>query len=76
MHGTGLYYKEELCVPAHGSGMVLNLAHDSKLAGHFAFAKTLAGLNEFYWKHKAKQVRHYCDECSVCQPQKDFHGQI
>lgn len=76
MRGTGLYYMEKLCVPALARKMVLELAHDSKLAGHFAFAKTLARLSELHWKHNSKLVRQYCDGCSVFQHQKDFHGQI
>lgn len=61
-------------MPSHARKSVLELAHDSKVAGHFAFSKTLARLAEFHWKHKTKQVRQYCDGCLVCQQQKDFHG--
>lgn len=70
-----LFYKGKLCVPSHARRSVLELAHDSKLAGHFAYSKTLARLAEYHWKHKAKDVKQYCAGCMVCQQQKDFHGQ-
>lgn len=73
-HEGQLFYKGKLCVPSHARKSVLELAHDSKLAGHFAFSKTLARLAEFHWKHKTKLVRQYCEGCPVCQQQKDFHG--
>ena len=69
-----LLYKGKLCVPSHCRRQVLEMAHDSKVGGHFAFTKTLARLAEFHWKHKAKEVKRYCDGCSICQQQKDYQG--
>lgn len=56
-HDGQLFYKGKLCVPSHARKSVLELAHDPKPAGHFAFSKTLARLAELPWKHKTKHVR-------------------
>lgn len=44
-----LYYKGRLCVSRKGVRSLLHLAHDFKVAGNFAFAKTLGRLTGFHW---------------------------
>ena len=66
-----LYYGKRVCVPRSIVRDILHMAHDARVAGHFAFAKTLARLDKFHWKHKTRDVRKYCDGCIVCQQRKD-----
>lgn len=70
-----LLYDNKLCVPVKAKRAVLTLVHDNPAGGHFAFAKTLARLSNYHWKHKSRDVERYCSGCSTCQQQKDFHGQ-
>ena len=53
---------------------VLQLAHDSKISGHFGFYKTLSRLKNFHWKHKSRDVKQYVQGCIVCQQKKDHQG--
>ena len=66
-----LLYNRKLCVPRSSISKVLQIAHDSKISGHFKYAKTLARLDNFYWKHKARDVKKYVDGCVICQQYKD-----
>lgn len=69
--GKRLLYGRKLCVPRRSVANILHMAHDSKLSGHFKFAKTMARLGNFHWRHKARDVRNYVDGCVVCQQYKD-----
>lgn len=60
-----LLHKEELCVPSHSCRQEFEMAHDSRVDVHFAFAKTLARLTEFLWKHKTKDVKQNCEGFST-----------
>lgn len=53
---------------------VLELAHDNKIARHLRYSRTLSSLDRNHWKHKSRDIRHYCEECRTCQQQKDYHG--
>uniref|UniRef100_A0A803TR04 Gypsy retrotransposon integrase-like protein 1 n=1 Tax=Anolis carolinensis TaxID=28377 RepID=A0A803TR04_ANOCA len=68
-HGSKYYVPEEL------RGRVLAQAHDSKLAGHFGFTKTLKLLNrQFWWPTIRKDVKGYLQECPVCAMAKQKVG--
>ena len=47
------------------------MGHDSKIAGHFGYYKTLSRLKNFYWKHKSRDVKNYVQGCQTCQQKKD-----
>lgn len=65
-----------LCLPGHARKAILEPAHDSKLAGHFAFSKTLALLGKSHWRHMTKHTLQYFDGCFVRQKHKHFYGQL
>eukprot|EP00171_Calliarthron_tuberculosum_P003356 IDg3356t1 len=69
-----LYYEGMVCVPRRCVRDVLQLAHDPKLGGHFAFAKTLARVKQFQWKGKTKDVRKYYQGRMTCQQQRDLNS--
>ena len=50
---------------------MLEIAHNSRLGGHFVVAKTLARLEKLHWRSKSKDVRSYCSGCLKCQQVKD-----
>ena len=66
-----LYLKEKVCVPRRRVRDLLHLAHDCKIAGHFAFAKTLRRLEAYHWKNRTRDVKKYVSGCLICQQQKD-----
>ena len=53
----------ELCVPRSKVRDILELAHDSPAAGHFAYEKTLARLSNFFWRKKSRDVKNYVKGC-------------
>ena len=55
--GKKLLYNGKLCVPRKLIPAILELAHDSKSSGHFKFAKTMSGLENFHWRHKSRYVK-------------------
>ena len=59
--GKRLFYNEKLCITRKSVSEVLQLEHDSKICGHFKFAKTLSILSNFYWRHKSRDVRKYVE---------------
>ena len=71
MEGKKLLYRKKLCVPRKSISTVMHMAHDSKISGHFKTAKTMARLDNFHWRHKARDVKKYIDGCIVCQQYKD-----
>ena len=72
-NGERLYYNGNLCIPRQSVSDVLQLAHDSKISGHFKFAKTMSRLNNFHWRHNSRDVRKYVEGCMKCQHFKDFN---
>lgn len=66
-----LTYDGKVCVPRRAVRDVLREAHDARLGGHFGFTKTMSKLDGYHWKHKYRDVRRYCEGCTVCQQQKD-----
>lgn len=71
LDGKKLYYNQKLCVPRRSVSCIMQLAHDSKISGHFAFAKTLSRLANYHWRHKTRDVRNYVQGCIMCQQAKD-----
>lgn len=69
-HGK-LLYGNKICIPRSGVKEVLYAAHDSSVAGHFGFTKTLSRLDSYHWHHKSRDVRSYVDGCQTCQQKKD-----
>lgn len=69
--GKRLIYEGKICVPRKSVKQILQMAHDCKVAGHFAVYKTLARLKNFYWRNKAKDVKSYVQGCLTCQQKKD-----
>ena len=66
-----LKYKGMICVPRKCVSTVLDIAHDSRLGGHFKLTKTLSRLTKFYWRHKVRDVKRYVAGCLRCQQFKD-----
>jgi len=66
-NGSKLLYNGKVCVPRKSISTILNIAHDSKLGGHFKFAKTMSRLSNFHWRHKSRDVKKYVNGCIVCQ---------
>jgi len=66
-----LFYNGKLCVPRKSVSTILQIAHDSRVGGHFKFAKTMSRLSNFHWKHKSRDVKKYVDGCIECQQYKD-----
>lgn len=62
-----LIYENLVCVPRVNIMDILHLIHDNQTGGHFGYAKTLARLVNFNWKHKAADVDDYCRGCRICQ---------
>ena len=69
--GHLLRYKGRICVPRRNVRELLQLAHDCNIGGHFGTAKTMGILEDFYWKHKTRDVERYCRGCLKCQQSKD-----
>ncbi len=69
--GKRLFYNGKLCVPRKSVSTIMQIAHDSKVGGHFKFAKTMSRLSNFHWKNKSRDVKKYVDGCITCQQYKD-----
>lgn len=61
----------KLCVPRKSVSTILQMAHDSRVGGHFKFAKTMSRLINFHWRHKSRDVKKYVAGCLTCQQYKD-----
>ena len=66
-----LYYHGLLYVPRKSVSNLLQMAHDSKISGHFALGKTLSRLKRYHWRHKVRDVRNYIRGCIRCQQYND-----
>jgi len=66
-----LLYNGKLCVPRKSVSTILQIAHDSRVGGHFKFAKTMSRLTNFHWRHKSRDVKKYVAGCFTCQQYKD-----
>jgi hypothetical protein len=62
-----------VCVPDDPElkRMILEECHDSPMAGHFGFAKTLDLVSRtFYWPSMRKYIKDYVGGCDICQRSK------
>ena len=70
----GLYYVgSRLCIPADQNLRLelLKEFHDTPVAGHLGFHKTLAALaSRFWWPHMSRSVKAYVSSCGTCQRTK------
>jgi len=58
----------QVVVPPLYCPEVLNLAHETPLAGHLGISKTYRKiLNYFYWPGIRKDVKYFCKTCSTYQ---------
>ena len=59
---------KQIVMPKVLRGRVLNLAHDSKMSGHFAFKRTYQRLaHHFYGRGMVSDIKRYCNSCDICQ---------
>ena len=64
-HKTG---KLSLVVPRECRPVILQVAHEGPLAGHFSHRKTqMKVAQDFYWPSMGADIRDYCRSCDVCQ---------
>ena len=75
MEGVKLLYNGKVCVPRKSVSTILHIAHDSRVGGHFKFAKTMSRLSNFHWRHKTRDVKMYVAGCLTCQQYKDTNQQ-
>ena len=60
-----------LIVPSSMKSEVLEMCHDSKTAGHYAFDKTLQKLRQrFFWFNLTSDCKTYVSSCKVCSQNK------
>ena len=71
LDGKRLFYNGKFCVPRKSVSTIMQIAHDSKVGGHFKFAKTMSRLSNFHWKNKSRDVKKYVAGCITCQQYKD-----
>ena len=60
--------KLNLVVPKSCRPIVLKLAHDLPVSGHFSNRKTeMKVCNQFWWPGVSGDIRRYCQSCDQCQ---------
>ncbi|XP_076032751.1 uncharacterized protein LOC143020322 isoform X3 [Oratosquilla oratoria] len=60
--------KSTLVVPRDCRPVILSIAHESPLAGHFSHRKTeLKVAEQFYWPGMGTDIRTFCRSCDKCQ---------
>jgi len=74
-----LCWRNRIYVPEGLRQRVMQLEHDSNVAGHFGRDRMLELLTRnFYWNNMERDVRKYCNECEICQrtkaPRHAKHG--
>ena len=58
----------QLVVPSKFKNLVLKLAHDIPVAGHFSYRKTeMKVADHFYWPGMSGDIKRYCQSCDICQ---------
>lgn len=68
--GSKLMYHGMLCVPRKYVSTILQIAHDSKVSGHFAFSKTSSRLGNYHLKQKSREFNNYVQGYMKCQQYK------
>lgn len=57
-----------LVVPSKCRQKVMEMAHDSPMAGHYSHKKTLEKvLSQFCWPGAAAEIKRFCKSCAICQ---------
>lgn len=60
--------RRSLVVPSEWRKLVLSLAHESPLTGHFSHRKTGIRVQEhFYWPGTSVDIKDFCKSCDLCQ---------
>jgi hypothetical protein len=63
--------KNRIYVPEGLRRQVIQLEHDSKIAGHFGRERTFELLTtNCFWTNMERDVKKYCSECDICQRTK------
>ena len=59
---------EQLVLPLRCRSVVMQIGHDTPMAGHLGVNKTKNRiLNRYYWPGIFKDISTYCRSCEVCQ---------
>lgn len=64
-------FNKKSCMSSKTMAAIISLAHDSKIYGHFAFAKTMSRFANFQCRRKTRDVRNYVQGCLRGQQAKD-----
>ena len=57
-----------LVIPKTLRNIVLEIAHESPLAGHFSHRKTQSKIfSQFFWPNASSDIRRFCRSCEKCQ---------
>jgi len=65
---TDLSQTVQVCVPVECRAEVMHVAHDTPMAGHLGYKKTLDRIwGLFYWPGMCADIRRYCISCDRCQ---------
>ncbi|XP_050706587.1 uncharacterized protein LOC126991970 [Eriocheir sinensis] len=65
-----------LVLPSDCRQIVLQVAHESPLAGHFSHRKTESKVSDnFFWPGMWADIRDYCRSYDICQ-RKSYKGQV
>ena len=60
--------KRSLVIPVECRSIVLGVAHESPMAGHFSHRKTLMRVSDqFFWPYMTGDVKRFCRSCDKCQ---------
>ncbi|XP_068210592.1 uncharacterized protein [Palaemon carinicauda] len=60
--------KLQLVVPVQYRNIIMKLAHESLLAGHFSSRKTVDKImQKFYWPRASLDIHRFCKSCHSCQ---------
>ncbi|XP_063613788.1 uncharacterized protein LOC134787019 [Penaeus indicus] len=60
--------EKQLVVPRRFIPVILSMAHDSPLAGHFSHRKTAGKIfHKFFWPGAGAEIKRYCRSCHACQ---------
>ncbi|XP_064087495.1 uncharacterized protein LOC135202170 [Macrobrachium nipponense] len=60
--------KLQLVVPVQYRNIIMKLAHESLLAGHFSSRKTIDKImQKFYWPRASLDIHRFCKSCHSCQ---------
>ena len=58
----------QIVVPSRYRDEILNLAHDTPMAGHLGVTKTFNKVRQhFYWPKMKTHITNYCRSCHTCQ---------